>query len=80
MGKMLVYHGSYTEIRQPEIRKGRNTKDFGNGFYCTVIKEQAQRWAKRYRSSVVNVYSALIDEDLRILEFASMTSFSTKSL
>ena len=73
MGKMLVYHGSYTEIRQPEIRKGRNTKDFGNGFYCTVIKEQAQRWAKRYRSSVVNVYSALIDEDLRILEFASMT-------
>ncbi|MSU08752.1 DUF3990 domain-containing protein [Veillonellaceae bacterium WCA-693-APC-5D-A] len=73
MGKMLVYHGSYVEIRQPEIRKGRNTKDFGNGFYCTVIKEQAQRWAKRYRSSVVNVYSALIDEDLRILEFASMT-------
>ncbi|MCI6098174.1 MAG: DUF3990 domain-containing protein, partial [Selenomonadaceae bacterium] len=73
MGKMLVYHGSYVEIRQPEIRKGRNTKDFGNGFYCTVIKEQAQRWAKRYRSSVVNVYSALIDEDLKILEFASMT-------
>ena len=55
MGKMLVYHGSYVEIRQPEIRKGRNTKDFGNGFYCTVIKEQAQRWAKRYRTSVVNV-------------------------
>ena len=67
MGKMLVYHGSYTEIRQPEIRKGRNTKDFGNGFYCTVIKEQAQRWAKRYRSSVVNVYSAWRDLSIRLI-------------
>lgn len=73
MGKMLVYHGGYSEIRQPEIRKGRNTKDFGEGFYCTVIKEQAQRWARRYRTPVVNVYSCLIQEDLKILEFKTMT-------
>ena len=26
MGKMLVYHGSYVEIRQPEIRKGVITR------------------------------------------------------
>ena len=26
----------------PEIRIGRNSKDFGTGFYCTIIKEQAQ--------------------------------------
>lgn len=38
MGKMTVYHGSYTTIPQPEIIKGRNTKDFGMGFYCTVIR------------------------------------------
>lgn len=73
MGKMLVYHGSYTEIQKPEVIKGRNTKDFGPGFYCTVIKEQAERWARRYEKSVVNVYSVLIDEDLKILEFPSMT-------
>lgn len=73
MGKMLVYHGSYTEIKQPRLIKGRNTKDFGTGFYCTVIKEQAQRWAKRYDTPVVNTYSLLINEKLDILEFKTMT-------
>ena len=73
MGKMLVYHGSYTEVQQPRIIVGRNTKDFGTGFYCTVIKEQAERWAKRYATPVVNIYSLLINEKLNILEFKDMT-------
>lgn len=73
MGKMLVYHGCYTEVQQPRIIVGRNTKDFGTGFYCTVIKEQAERWAKRYAMPVVNIYSLLINEKLNILEFREMT-------
>lgn len=73
MGKMLVFHGSYTEVQQPRIIVGRNTKDFGTGFYCTVIKEQAERWAKRYATPVVNIYSLLINEKLDILEFKEMT-------
>lgn len=73
MGKMLVYHGSYTEIEVPEIRKGKNTKDFGTGFYCTVMKEQARRWARRYHTPVVNVYTLLMEEGLNILEFKEMT-------
>lgn len=73
MGKMLVYHGSYTEVREPKIIVGRNTKDFGTGFYCTVIKEQAQRWSRRYDTPTVNIYSSLIDEKLDILEFKTMT-------
>lgn len=48
MGKMTVYHGSYTTVENPSIIKGKNTKDFGTGFYCTVIREQAERWARRY--------------------------------
>ena len=70
---MLVFHGSYTEVQQPRIIVGRNTKDFGTGFYCTVIKEQAERWAKRYATPVVNIYSLLINEKLDILEFKEMT-------
>ena len=31
MGKVTVFHGSYTVIDRPEIRKTRNTKDFGIG-------------------------------------------------
>ena len=53
MALMTVYHGGYMAVKQPEIRKGHNTKDFGTGFYCTVIKEQAQRWARRYDTKVM---------------------------
>lgn len=31
MGKMAVYHGSFTTMQKPEIRIGRNTKDLGAG-------------------------------------------------
>lgn len=72
MGKMTVYHGSYTAVNKPEILKGRNTKDFGPGFYCTVIREQAERWARRYDSSIVNTYTVRLNTDLDILEFKEM--------
>lgn len=29
MAKMTVYHGSYMPVEHPQIRVGRNTKDFG---------------------------------------------------
>ena len=50
MGKMTVYHGSYTTIKRPQIIIGRNTKDFGSGFYCTIIREQAD--SRRTAASV----------------------------
>lgn len=73
MGKTFLYHGSFQAIPTPQIRIGRNTKDFGPGFYCTLIKEQAERWAMRYSTPVVNTYSLRMKESLKILEFQSMT-------
>lgn len=73
MAKNIVYHGSSVVIQTPQILVSRKTKDFGNGFYCTVIKEQAERWAKRFDTPIVNVYSMLIDNNLDVLEFKSMT-------
>lgn len=73
MGKMTVYHGSYTIVKHPKIIKGKNTKDFGTGFYCTIIREQAERWAKRYDTPIVNIYTVRLDTNLRILEFKEMT-------
>lgn len=72
MPKQLVYHGSDTIIKIPQILKSQTTKDFGTGFYCTVIKEQAERWAKRNEKAIVNVYSLLINTKLNILEFKEM--------
>lgn len=70
---MIIYHGGYCEIKIPQIIKGRYTKDFGTGFYCTVLKEQAERWSQRYNNSVVNVYDYEINDSLNILEFKEMT-------
>ena len=69
---MTVYHGGYEPVDHPEIRIGRNTKDFGPGFYCTVIKEQAERWAKRYATKVVSVYDVRMNGNLIIKEFKQL--------
>ena len=73
MALMTVYHGGYTPVKHPEIRAGRNTKDFGTGFYCTVIKEQAQRGARRYNTKIVSLYDVRLSSDLKVLEFNEMT-------
>lgn len=73
MPKITVYHGGYQPVANPEIRIGRNTKDFGPGFYCTVIREQAQRWAKRYRTKIVSVYEVSLDASLQMKEFQGMS-------
>lgn len=73
MSKMVVYHGSYTIIKDPFVKHGYYTKDFGNGFYCTIIKEQAERWARRYDTSIVNIYELQINDSMKILEFKEMT-------
>jgi len=74
MGKMTVYHGGYTIVKNPKIIKGKNTKDFGHGFYCTIIREQAERWAKRYDRPVVSTYTVRMNTGLNILEFREMTN------
>ncbi|KAA6309512.1 hypothetical protein EZS27_039008, partial [termite gut metagenome] len=69
---MIVYHGGYCPIEFPEIIKGKYAKDFGIGFYCTEIKIQAVRWAKRYDTSVISLYDFVINHDLKILHFEDM--------
>jgi hypothetical protein len=44
---MFLYHGSYIEIKIPDINLGRFNLDFGKGFYVTTLEEQAERWAIR---------------------------------
>lgn len=69
MERKVIYHGSYTKIEYPEIRKHRFTKDFSWGFYCTEIKEQAEKWASKFTTSVVNVYEIKDISELNIKFF-----------
>ena len=70
---MRVFHGSSLEVRTPEIIKGRFTKDFGDGFYCTKLKRQAKRWAERKDTPTVNIYEYAPSPDLSVLDFKGMT-------
>lgn len=70
---MTVYHGGDQVLKKPEIRTNKNTKDFGTGFYCTVIKEQALKWARRFDTGIVSIYDVRMLENLKVLEFTDMT-------
>lgn len=50
MDNVLLYHGSTIEIKKPDLYIGRSNLDFGQGFYLTSIKKQAEKWAKRRRN------------------------------
>lgn len=71
---MVIYHGSNSIITKPLIRTTGFYKDFGYGFYCTLIEKQAERWASNKRPQhIVNVYQYTETPDLQSLHFKSMT-------
>lgn len=69
----IIYYGSNVVVDKPKIINGKFTKDFGEGFYCTIIEEQAKRWALKYDNSIVNVYEYNENKNLNIKEFTLMT-------
>lgn len=69
----IIYHGSFCKIEKPEIKIGKYTKDFGDGFYCTILKEQAIKWSEKYETPIVNMYEYEQNSSLKIKEFSLMT-------
>lgn len=70
---MIIYHGSYTAAIAPQIIRGRYTKDFGVGFYCTKFQQQAERWAGKYDTPNVSIYNYAPVDGLQILNFDEMS-------
>ena len=48
--EFVLYHGSYCEVKEPDLVKCAKRKDFGQGFYLTTSKEQAESFL---RTSIV---------------------------
>lgn len=80
---MLLYHGSNTDIKEINLAMCRPYKDFGQGFYLTEMKEQAEKMAKRVarifgNSPVLNVYEIddlfMQTEGLNIKRLGTRTS------
>ena len=75
---MILYHGSNTKVTEIDLSKCRPYKDFGQGFYLTDIREQAEQMARRVvrlygGSPFVSAFSfdedAFICSDLKTLAF-----------
>lgn len=70
---MLIYHASDTIVNKPDTLHSRQNLDFGKGFYATILKEQAERYAQRFilrnRLGIINVYECNLSEILNILNF-----------
>lgn len=64
---MILYHGSNLIVAHIDLSRTRPYKDFGQGFYLTDLKEQAQRMAERTAriyggSPAVTAYTCSLDE------------------
>lgn len=79
---MILYHGSNQIIKQIDLSKSRPAKDFGQAFYLSEDKFQAEEMAVFKTETfggtvVVNEFefddSVLSDSDLKIVRFESYT-------
>ena len=74
MKDIIIYHGSTQIVEYPEIRVAKYNKDFYFGFYCTIMPEQARRWATRFTGKgIINEYLYRPNEKLKTLIFPEMT-------
>lgn len=58
---MIVYHGGTEKIERPICKFGRPNLDFGQGFYITNLRQQAESWANnmarnRKKPAIINRY------------------------
>jgi hypothetical protein len=57
---MTLYHGSNCDFDTVDLSKSRDKRDFGRGFYMTVLPSQANEWAEamfdRFAGDGVFVY------------------------
>lgn len=81
---MIVYHGSYCIVNNPDISFSRDALDFGKGFYVTGIEEQAISWTSRFKirgkTAYLNTYELLIEEIKEIYRVKEFLSYDIEWL
>lgn len=61
---MMIYHASAMTVAQPQIRFSRPNLDFGRGFYLTMLREQAVRYAERFKRQGLDAFLNCYDFDM----------------
>ena len=79
---MRLYHASTIVIEKPDVLHSRDKLDFGRGFYLTMFREQAIRYAERFtrrgREAFVNEYE--LDEETPGYNVKSFPSYDEEWL
>ncbi len=67
MSLIQLLHGTDHIIEAPSLALGKDTNDYGKGFYCTLLPEMAKEWAcKNNTDGFVNEYE-FNDDGLEVL-------------
>lgn len=45
--ELVLYHGTAADFERISLRKSHNRRDFGIGFYTTILEKQAKEWGYR---------------------------------
>jgi len=81
---MILYHGGIASVEKPVIRHSLASRDFGTGFYCTDIRNQAEKWALRQsrirkEPAILNIYE-FDTEALKTINCKMFTDYNTEWL
>lgn len=74
---MILYHGFWLEITEPDLTHSRSNVDFGRGFYATPLYTQAAKWCDRFKrrgkEGIISryVFDESRESELRTLRFVS---------
>lgn len=64
---LTLYHGSASDFDIIDLQRSKNRRDFGSGFYTTILEKQAAEWAYRKclreKKSKYFVYKYLFHQD-----------------
>lgn len=72
---MILYHGSFLEIVQPDLVHSRPNVDFGCGFYVTPLYDQAAKWCgkfkRRGKEGIISRYEYNEDREAELADLFS---------
>ena len=69
----VLYHGSYCEVKEPDLAKCAKRKDFGQGFYLTTSKEQAESFLRTSIAKAIAIGTIEKDRSLDIFQLLNST-------
>lgn len=76
--QLTVFHGTTKRFEAIDLNKSHNRRDFGMGFYTTILERQAKEWAyrlsQRERTNIYYVYQYTFNEceQFKIKRFDSL--------